>query len=260
MTAFLLQRVIKYRITIVRDHFNQCFPDKTEKEILIMIQQFYISFCDQWIETIKSLSWNYRHLFQHIEGDLSIFNEKSITFVFLGHQFNWELANLYAGYQADKIFAGMYLPIKNKVIDRVFLKLRSRTGAKLIPADQFREDLKILKQGDFTLSFIADQNPGALEHAHWCSFFNQKIPFLKTPFRMAKIYNAQVIFAKVVKIKRGQYKVVTSVITNEAAEMTVEDLVEAYVRELEMAIKEQPENWLWTHRRWKHALKINYKL
>lgn len=251
--TFLLQKVLKYRIEIVKEHFKKAFPKKDSQEISELIKKFYQSFCDQWIETIKSLSWNKDDLLKYIEGDLSVFNESKITFVFLGHQFNWELANLYAGTQAEKPFAGMYLPITSKAMNQFFLTLRSRTGATLIPADDFRTHLKNLSKNDFTLSFIADQNPGALEHAHWINFFNQKTPFLKTPFRMAKIYQAQVVFAQIVKMERGRYKIVTSLLAENAADHSAEKLVELYGEALERAIHEQPENWLWTHKRWKHA-------
>jgi len=37
-------------------------------------------------------------------------------------------------------------------------------------------------------------------------------------------------------------------------ELTKEgEISEAYIKQLEEAIKKQPEIWLWSHRRWKHT-------
>lgn len=253
--SWFIRRVLKYRIDVVTEQLTYAFPEKSEAEIQVIIKKYYKGFTDQWIETVKSLSWNVKQLNQHIEGDLSLIDGEQPTFlIYLGHQFNWELANLYsAASSSPKPFGVMYMPIKSKAFDRLFLKIRSRTGTTLIPADHFKKHIQALNKGPFTLSFIADQNPGAIERAAWRTFFHREIPFLKTPFRMAHLFNARIVFASIKKKKRGRYHIDSKLICEKARDFEVDELVDQYVQHLEDSIREQPENWLWTHKRWKHA-------
>jgi KDO2-lipid IV(A) lauroyltransferase len=46
-------------------------------------------------------------------------------------------------------------------------------------------------------------------------------------------------------------KKVALVVDNSAA-MSEEDLIKSYFAKLERDIKELPEYWLWSHKRWKH--------
>src|SRR5690625_4353259 len=186
--AWVLRKLVRYRVDVVKEQLQNAFPNKNAAQIQKIIKKFYQSFVDQWIETIYALFWSEKQIKKHISGDLSAFDNQAQTFVFLSHQFNWELANLYASIVGNKIFAGFYLPVKNKNINNLFLKKRSRFGGLLIPADNFHKEIKKLKNQEFTLSFIADQNPGALENAVWKEFFNQKVHFLIVLFKMQVLF------------------------------------------------------------------------
>lgn len=251
--AWVLRKLVRYRVDVVKEQLQNAFPNKNAAQIQKIIKKFYQSFVDQWIETIYALFWSEKQIKKHISGDLSAFDNQAQTFVFLSHQFNWELANLYASIVGNKIFAGFYLPVKNKNINNLFLKKRSRFGGLLIPADNFHKEIKKLKNQEFTLSFIADQNPGALENAVWKEFFNQKVPFLIAPFKMARLFNAQVLFAELIKEKRGKYKIKIHKIADNAKDFEAEELLNKYVENLEKSISNQKENWMWTHKRWKYA-------
>lgn len=251
--AWVLRKLVRYRVDVVKEQLQNAFPNKNVAQIQKIIKKFYQSFVDQWIETIYALFWSEKQIKKHISGDLSAFDNQAQTFVFLSHQFNWELANLYASIVGNKIFAGFYLPVKNKNINNLFLKKRSRFGGLLIPADNFHKEIKKLKNQEFTLSFIADQNPGAIENAVWKEFFNQKVPFLIAPFKMARLFNAQVLFAELIKEKRGKYKIKIHKIADNAKDFEAEELLNKYVENLEKSISNQKENWMWTHKRWKYA-------
>lgn len=66
--------------------------------------------------------------------------------------------------------------------------------------------------------------------------------------------NAAVVFVKLVKLKRGHYRFENTVITEEGASLEEGMLTRAYRDFLEATIREHPDNYLWSHRRWK----INY--
>lgn len=252
--AWVLRVVVKYRVDIVREHLHYAFPEKSKEEIEGITIQFYKNFCDQWLEIIKMASWTEKELLEHFSGDLSLLDSADNVFIFLGHQFNFEWANLYLAQQSNKGYGGLYLPINNKAVDEWFYKLRTKTGTVAMPANKFRVGLTELSKKPFSFCLITDQNPGDVNNAHWQNFFNREIPFLIQPFRLAQAYNAKAVFLYIEKLeKRGYYRAHLEPMVELTTEHKAEELVEIYVEKLEKAIKKEPANWLWTHRRWKYA-------
>ena len=82
---------------------------------------------------------------------------------------------------------------------------------------------------------------------HWTSFLNQDTAFLVGADRMAKKCNQQLIYPHVTQQKKGYYEIEFKVIDMDSE---VEP-IEIYANLLEKNIEEQPELWLWSHRRWK---------
>ena len=104
----------------------------------------------------------------------------------------------------------------------------------------------------------ADQNPGRVEKALWLNFFTQPAPFFIGPAKGAIQQGAAVAMLQLQRIKRGHYRLIGKVITENAAANTPEQLTLLYKNEVERVIKEDPSNYLWSHRRWRHQWKSEY--
>ena len=100
-------------------------------------------------------------------------------------------------------------------------------------------------------AFIADQAPSP-RVAHWMDFLNQDTPVFTGAGRIAIDLNRPVVYVAVRRIKRGKYQIELDDLIPEPRKMTAIEIVETYTRRLEQDIIDQPEIWLWTHRRWKH--------
>jgi KDO2-lipid IV(A) lauroyltransferase len=61
-----------------------------------------------------------------------------------------------------------------------------------------------------------------------------------------------VVYVSVKKIKRGYYNIFAETIVEEPDKTTDGEISEIHTRRLEKDIVEQPETWLWSHRRWKY--------
>ena len=61
------------------------------------------------------------------------------------------------------------------------------------------------------------------------------------------------------KVKRGYYKFETTIVTLKPAELKRGELTRMYRDFLEQEITAQPDNYLWSHRRWKNEYKEEYK-
>ena len=82
---------------------------------------------------------------------------------------------------------------------------------------------------------------------HWTNFLNQETAFLVGSDKMAKKCNQQLIYPHITQKKKGYYELEFKIIP-----MNSEiEPVETYAKLLEKNIQEQPELWLWSHRRWK---------
>jgi KDO2-lipid IV(A) lauroyltransferase len=105
-------------------------------------------------------------------------------------------------------------------------------------------------------AFIADQTPGP-ENAYWTEFLNQDTPVFKGTELIARKINYVVVYAKVKRIKRGYYEIFAEVLHDNPKSTTDGELSEMHTKKLEQDIKEQPEIWLWSHRRWKHTRPVS---
>ncbi|MGB1319099.1 MAG: lipid A biosynthesis acyltransferase, partial [Flavobacteriales bacterium] len=62
-----------------------------------------------------------------------------------------------------------------------------------------------------------------------------------------------VVFDEIIRVKRGYYKSVSKLAFADGRTTEEGEITTAYVKFLEESIGRQPENWMWTHNRWKHA-------
>lgn len=251
----LLYHIIAYRKQLVLNNLRHAFPEKTEEEIKTICKKFYHSFCDQWTETLKLLSISQQELNRRIKGNWEVFHklhkEGLNTYALLGHTFNWEWANVACQYNCKQQFAGVYMPQKSKAADRLLNKIRTRSGAWLISM-KAKRGFKRLNNVQYIVGLIADQNPAVVKTATWYKFLNREAPFFNGPEVLAKRENAAVVFASIKKIERGYYEIILERFADDATALPKGEMMQAYVRFMEEKIKTQPENWMWTHNRWKH--------
>lgn len=254
-TRWLLFDVIKYRKMVVEDNFRQAFPSWDAVKLQHEIRAFEQAFCDQWIETLKLLSMSASSLSMRVQCDWSLFhtyNAKGLNaHVLLGHLFNWEWAGTACQLNIPQQFVGVYLPLNNKGFDAFIYRLRTRLGAKLISAKQFKEGILSIQDTRHVLGLIADQNPGTDKNARWYNFLHRPTMFMTGPERNAQKAQAAVCFAACTKLKRGYYHIELIPITDAAHETAPHFITDTYVRMLAENIAAQPHNWMWTHKRWK---------
>ena len=253
--AFIIYHFVKYRRDVVFNNLDIAFPEKTKLEKIKIAKQFYRNITDTFIETIKLLSLSDRRFQKMASINLDEVIElakkgKSIQF-HGGHQFNWELANLLIAQKMNIPFVGVYLKINNKAINKIFYDLRSKTGTILVATHEFKSKMHQLLNQQYSIGLAADQNAPDPANAFWLNFFNKPVPFVTGPDKGAIKNNTAVVFVKLVKVKRGKYQFVTSIVVEDAAKMKEGDLTKLYRNFLEETIFNQPDNYLWSHRRWK---------
>ncbi|HTM91935.1 MAG TPA: lysophospholipid acyltransferase family protein [Flavisolibacter sp.] len=259
---FIIYHVAGYRKKVVLDNLSIAFPEKTEIERKKIAKKFYRNFTDNFIETIKLLSAGKNFLRKHYICDVKLFEELyqqgKICQVHLGHNFNWEIANLAMAFYTPYTMLAVYMPITNKIIDRLFRKIRSKTGVVLLPATKMRTAMLPWRDKQYLLALVADQNPGVPSKGYWLNFFGRPTPFVTGPEKGARANDAAVVFVHFTKTKRGYYEAHPELASLEPNSLPETQLTQNYIQYLERVIKANPEMWLWSHRRWKHNWKPEY--
>ena len=258
--AFLLYAVIRYRRGVVHSNLASAFPSKTDAERRRIAKRFYRNFTDNFIETIKLLSASKRYLDKRLVIDnpelLDYYYDQGRKLqVHLGHCFNWEVGNLAMAMRTRYTFLVAYMPVENKIFERLFKHLRERTGSVMLPATRMNKAIIPYRHQQYMLILVADQAPSGVETAYWQNFFGRPTPFIRGPERGARIADIPVVFARFYKPRRGYYRVELVTISDHPRGLPDGELTLRFGRLLEAAILKQPDTWLWSHKRWKFAWK-----
>ncbi|HUQ96086.1 MAG TPA: hypothetical protein VM010_00370, partial [Chitinophagaceae bacterium] len=159
----LIFYIIKYRRAIVMQNLTLAFPQKTEAEKEQLAKQFYKNFCDTFIETIKFISADARFFRKRFTGNYdaieNLYASGRPVQIHLGHNFNWELANLVVPDYISYNVLAVYLPLKNKIFDRLFRYIRTRNRSQLIASNNFKVDFAPFRNTQYLIGLVADQNP-----------------------------------------------------------------------------------------------------
>ena len=251
----LVYYVIGYRKDVVFKNLAIAFPEKTEKERAVIAKDFYHNFVDTFIETIKLLSVSEKTLAKRFTSNIELVNalydSGQNVQLQAGHFFNWEFVNLGISRYGKYPFVGVYMPLSNKIFDRLMLKLRGRYGTILVPAVDFKSKFRMYVKDRYALGLAADQNPGGPDAGYWVPFFNRLTPFVRGPEKGAKLNNTAVVFGHFYKVKRGYYHIQFETITLTPRDFAEGKLTALFVSYVEKAIRARPANYLWSHRRWK---------
>ena len=260
--ALLLYSVIRYRRSVVLSNLRNAFPEKTEKERLRIARKFYRNFTDNFIETLKLLSASRSFL----EKRLVLDNPELLDYYYdqgrkiqlhLGHMFNWEIANVAIPLRTRYTFLVAYMPVENKLFERLFLHLRSRTGSVPLPATRMQRAILPYRNTLYMLALVADQSPGGPENSYWLNFFGRPTPFIRGAERGARIGDIPAVFVRIYQQGRGHYRVHLTTLAEHPRDLPEGELTRRYRDMLEEAIRLQPEGWLWSHKRWKFPWKEN---
>lgn len=251
-----LYHVFKYRKEVTMHNLQLSFPEKNNEELIQIAKKFYKNLCDSVVETIKLFSISKIELNKRMSCNWEEFDKMTVENrngqAYMSHQFNWEWATVLCNWQAPRRFTGLYMPLTNKAFDKLYLYLRARSGTLLIKVQDMQKEMSAVQQEKILWGFIADQNPSDPKRVSWNQFLNRKTAFFKGPEFVARRYNNIVYFGEIVKIKRGYYSIKIKLAYDNPKYTQEGEITEAYVRHLEDSIKRQPENWVWSHRRWKH--------
>jgi len=256
--SWLLRNVIKYRTDVTRQNLRNAFPNKTKDEIESIFRKSYSNLSDIIIEGIKGFYLSEeevikRYQFSHTEKVNSFYDKGKSVVLFASHYGNWEWAPKAVGHSVKHRSLGIVKLVKNEYIN-AFLQT-NRCGKNVFLVDIAKTAKSIITYSDQPTQFVflSDQGPTNTKKAHWIQFLNQNTPCLHGAERIARRKNWPVFNAKTTRLKRGYYETEFELLSENPSSTEEGEITEMYMRSLEQQIIAKPEDWLWSHKRWKRA-------
>jgi len=259
---FFLKNVFKYRLDVIQKNISHCFghthSEDQQKEI---VDKFYKNFIDILLESFKSLSYKptkliSRFKLQNPELIDQHFDDNQNVIIYSQHYNNWEWGPITLGHQMKHHIVGIVKLISNGYINNYMINGRSKTNVSVVPTGQTHDYFSKLHtiekpQG---IVFIADQSPYGGRKTS-LEFFGNPTEFHNGAAIYAVKTQYPVYTLDVIRVGRGKYHVKAYQISEGNEDLTPEELTGRYASHLEDLIRQQPEAWLWSHKRFKNSIK-----
>jgi KDO2-lipid IV(A) lauroyltransferase len=258
---FLLAYVARYRWRVVTENLRNSFPEKTPAEIERTGKAFYRHFAQVVVEILKLAAispeeMRQRMRFTNPELMTRHFAENRLVLSLGSHMGNWEWILNGAALEFPRRAAGVYKPLNNLFFETLMRRLRTRFGADAVPMLATLRYLVAHRGEGRTLSLLTDQAAGPEDRPYWTQFLNQDTSFYTSADRLAVQLDCAVLYVGIRRVRRGYYEVTFTELPDgraaKGAPAGTFPITEAFARQLEADMRASPEQYLWTHRRWKH--------
>ena len=253
---YLLYYVIGYRKKVVRQNLTQSFPTKSAAEIKAIEKKFFLYLAELIFEIIKMTSISKAETLKRVKftglEQLEVhFEAGESVLACTGHYGNWELGTLALGLSISAKTMVIFKHIKNKIFETWFDCMRTKYGNIFIAMRQTLRGMAAYKNEPTLLCFASDQSPTREETKYFADFLNQPTAALLGVEKIAKSTKRPIYYFKVNVVKKGYYHVEVLPMCLEPEKMDEFEITDLHFKFLENIIKEQPQYWLWSHKRWK---------
>lgn len=257
----IMYYVIGYRRKVVKENLELVFPEKSIEERNKIAKGFFRHFCDMIVETLKVFTISEKEIrarFRVTNPELAekYYRNNQSVLLMTGHHGNWEWSGILNNIIDHKGYA-VYKSIVNPQLDALVKKTRERFGATAVNNKKIVSVLyRSYKKGEITLTYLlSDQTPKMGHFKYHDTFLGIDVPMFTGAEELAKKLNFPVLFLKVQKVKRGYYTATFSTLADHPKEYPDYEITRKFFDALENQIREKPEYYLWSHKRWKHRNK-----
>jgi Kdo2-lipid IVA lauroyltransferase/acyltransferase len=248
--------VVRHRHQVIRGQLEQVFPDSSDAERELIHKRFLKNFCDVVVEVLKSVSMTEADMCDHVQiVNLEVARRyldagQSVMLV-TSHLGNWEWllhgVTLQLGYPVD----AAYKPLHDQWAERLMLQVRSRFGARLVPAKELLADFLRRRGIVRAVAMNADQAPVSTDKRYWTRFLGQDTAFYIGAEQIARATRLPILYVRVSRIRRGYYQVELSQLWDGREVTEPNTVTERYARACEIDVLKSPADWLWSYRRWR---------
>lgn len=259
--AWVLQRGVKYRKQVVRRGLERSFPEAGAVGWDQMEEGVYRHLADVMVESIKHFTVAEdvaRERMQHVHCEVfdPFYQAGRHVLIAGGHVNNWELYALTADAAVPHRTMAIYKRLSDAHMNRAMQESRSRWGLTMVPTVESSAwmEREVSRPGPQPWAVVMgfDQSPADPRKAWWTEFLGQETAWYFGIEKFARTYDMPVIYGHIRKTTRGMYRTEYELVTACPREQPEGAVLEACIQRLEADIRAVPEQWLWTHKRWKH--------
>ncbi len=252
---FILYKVLKYRVEVVRDNLSKSFPEKSKEELLKIEKLSYHNLTDITVESLKAFTMSKKQIFARHK----VINEAALEHLYdkyggiialPNHYGNWEWGAM-SCMQMKWPGVALYKPLSNKYLNEYVERNRSRLGTKLVSIYETARCFVSTKDKKYNYIMASDQSPSNAKKAYWVNFLGRDTAFLHGPEQYAKKYEYPAVFIDIQRVRRGYYELELSILSEEPEKLKDGELTQMLASKLEEVIRKKPQDWLWSHKRWK---------
>lgn len=255
---FLNYYIVGYRKKVILQNIKNSFPEKTDEELQAILKKFYLNFSDYLVETVKSFSISetesrvrMQHINQHLFHEAKAEGKNIILLA--GHVFNWEWINALARIIPQKHCHPVYRKVNSNFWEDQMKKVRNKFGNEALEANEVIMNIfRNKNDGDSAYMFVADQTPHVAHVNYGLEFLNQRTPAFIGYDKLATRMDLVFIYCEMKKVKRGFYQVNYHRIYPDGEKFVNNEVVKKFHKLLENTIHKYPDNYLWSHRKWKY--------
>lgn len=163
----------------------------------------------------------------------------------------WEMAGLYCSTLGHPL-TSLYRPPRLSAMNTFMRRGREALGAQLVPADQsgVRALLQTLRDGNL-VGILPDQDPGR-DRGVFTPFFGIEANTMTLLSRLAQKTDAPVFLVFAQRLPQGSgYRLVCRPCSSLIATGTLEESVAVLNSAVESVVREMPEQYLWSYKRFK---------
>jgi KDO2-lipid IV(A) lauroyltransferase len=253
---FLAYYVARHRRHVIREQLAKVFPALSEAERDAIHRRFLKNFCDVMVEVLKSVSMSPEQMSSHIrilnlEAARNYLDAGQSVMIVTSHLCNWEWllqgVTLQLGYPVD----AAYKPLHDAWAERLMRNVRSRFGARLIPAKELLADFLKRRGIVRAVAINADQAPVSTDKRYWTQFLGQDTAFYVGAEQIARATRLPMLYLVMRRVRRGYYEVELKPLWDGRETLAANAITERYARACERDVLAHPADWLWSYRRWR---------
>ncbi len=248
--------VVRHRHRVIQEQLEKVFPGSSAAERELIHKQFLRNFCDVMMEVLKSVSMTEADMRARVRiVNLDVARRyldcgQSVMFV-TSHLCNWEWllhgVALQLGFPVD----AAYKPLHDQWAEQLMLQIRSRFGARLVPAKELLADFLRRRGIVRAVAMNADQAPVSTDKRYWTHFLGQDTAFYVGAEQIARATRLPILYAGMRRSRRGYYEVEFKLLWDGREAAGPNAVTERYARVCETDVLKSPADWLWSYRRWR---------
>lgn len=258
---FVLQNVFKYRTGVIEKNIKFCFSKWPSIKLKSTANAFYKNFIDISLESLKGISTTPKKIIPRYKLTnpelLNDYYNNDQSIILLSQHFNnWEWGPICLGLQIKHHVVGVIKKLSNPYIHKYFAEGRAGNNVSVITTGQTQDYIITHSpKKPEALVFIADQYPYNQHRRIEASFFNKRISFHAGAGTLSAKTTYPIFSIDVIRKGRGEYTLEIHKLADENHGLSGSEIINKYAEHLEALIREYPDAWLWSHKRFKDDIK-----